>query len=422
MNPIEDRINNAADEMRRDVAAFNGRPASSVRGRHQRRRIAMGTMVVAAVLGLSGLGAFIALDPAGLDAATGGTGTTTSVPVTAAVAETSESEEAPMPVLSAAVQTAIDWHWTRENARAVCMAERGFEYVPYVRQRTLDDMALVYGDPARDGRTIEEMLDTNGEYFHPLFNIDSVPLSQRELENTREGMALTGWHAILGKPPVASSEDALDEQEDPNTALRKQLEGTPEWDGYWRAFQGWTGNERADGTATEEDTYNSCMSIAERAAGPEPQSPTSALYDEVYSQADMNTMREFASQITQLVDTDPRMAAAGQATDQCLLDLGYGTTNLQEYMYDLVHDELRAAGVDDPFFRGVTSYEERERLHIEALGAERVAELQALESRLAVATIDCAIPRSAVHREVIRDYERQMLEQNPGLVELVTRW
>lgn len=356
------------------------------------------------------------------------TSTPTSIPVVSTDGEAPDSEGPSSPdsangVETAAVQEGIDWHWTRENERAACMAERGFEYIPYVSQRTIDEMEAIYGDPVQDTRTIDEMLDADGEYFDTLFPMDSTPLSRKQMEDLRESMAQTGWRAILGRSPVAPPADDLSMgEEDPNTALRLQMKDTSEWDGYWRAFQGWTGDERADGTATEEDTYNSCMSIADREAGPEPVTPTQELYQQVYSQADRNRMAEFGRRITVLVDSDPRMAAAAEATNQCLLDLGYGTTNLEKYMYDLVHDELRAAGVEDPFFRGVASYEERERLHIEALGAERFAELQSLESTLASATVDCGIPRSAVHREVIRDHERQILEKNPDLIELLTRW
>ncbi len=428
----DDILAGASAELDRARVVASGYVADSAVTPRRQRRFTPFLAAAAAFALVIGAGSIVALARISGDGDVDSGGTTptstpTSIPAAAIEGETPELEEPPSPDSAegaGAVQEAIDWHWTRENARAACMAERGFEYVPYVSQQTIDEATRSYGDPIRVERTIDEMLDADGEYFDTLFPMDSTPGSRKEMESLREGMAQAGWQAILGASGVvAPTDDLQPDDKDPNTALRMQMKGTSEWDGYWRAFQGWTGDERANGTATEEDTYNSCMSIADREAGPEPMPPTQELYQQVYSQADRDRMLELGRRITVLVDSDPRMAAAAEATNQCLLDLGYGTTNLQKYMFDLVHDELRAAGVEDPFFRDETSsYEVREQLQIQALGAERVTELQSLESTLAVATVDCAIPNSQIHRQVIRDYERHILDQNPDLIELLTRW
>lgn len=70
MNMLDDQLANAAEEARHNVATTRSRPVAAVQGRQQRRRAAFGTMIVAGILGLSGLSAFIAQDPAGMVVAT----------------------------------------------------------------------------------------------------------------------------------------------------------------------------------------------------------------------------------------------------------------------------------------------------------------------------------------------------------------
>ena len=87
MNMLEDQLTNAAEEARHNVATTRTRPAAAVHGRVQRRRVAMGSMIVAGVLGLSGISAFIAQDSNGFDAGAGGT-TVTSADATVVPADT----------------------------------------------------------------------------------------------------------------------------------------------------------------------------------------------------------------------------------------------------------------------------------------------------------------------------------------------
>lgn len=84
MNMLEDQLANAAEEARQNVATTGVRPATTVHGRVRRRRVAMGTMVVVGVLGLSGISALIAQDSNGFDAgaSAGGSEATVSSTVT----------------------------------------------------------------------------------------------------------------------------------------------------------------------------------------------------------------------------------------------------------------------------------------------------------------------------------------------------
>ncbi|MFV1963175.1 MAG: hypothetical protein ACC658_15235, partial [Acidimicrobiia bacterium] len=93
MNMLEDRLNNAAEETRQQIASVDTRPSTSIRSRQQHRRALIGTVAVAAMFGIFGATALVMSGSAGL-----GAGSEPTVPPTT---------EAPVVVSDAAPATIV---------------------------------------------------------------------------------------------------------------------------------------------------------------------------------------------------------------------------------------------------------------------------------------------------------------------------
>ena len=69
MNLLEDRLNNAAEEARQQIARVASRPATSIQSRQQHHRVLIGAVAAAAVFALFGATAMVMSSSTGLDAA-----------------------------------------------------------------------------------------------------------------------------------------------------------------------------------------------------------------------------------------------------------------------------------------------------------------------------------------------------------------
>lgn len=301
-------------------------------------------------------------------------------------------------------ETLIEWHWTVENETARCMAERGFEYVVYVPQPVIDGIRAMYGD-----NRIEVKPDGD-DYWAPLLPMESSPGSVYQEEELLAMAHRTGFNIFFEpeslRPPLAD-----DANDNPNAATVAAL-GSEEAAEYHRALQGYAaGDLDSANQPTEEQLENSCSQIARRTAGPEPLPPTQL------DAVDIEKLNILGDKVYRLVNADPRLDAAEADRVACLAHQGlppdpYG------YILDLLHAELeRVTG--DP--HGAIEGQGTEAGMAEAFGVEPLRELQDEELVAAIAGNECATARTQVERELITEYEQQILDENPDIAALLNQ-
>ncbi len=360
-------------------------------GRSSWRGWLAGVVVVVAVApagcGFGGSGG--ADPPVASDGSSSGTVTTSTTPASGGFAE-----------------VVIAWYWTIEEETARCMAERGFEYVPYVPQVTIDNTRGMYGE-----NQIEVRPDADEYFWAPLFPMEMSPVSEGMLEESLEEARRTGFSIFfepeLNTDVAAPPEDDLDAN--PNGAIVQALEGEEQAE-YFRALQGYAAGD-LDGAngPSEAAMENACGEVARRLAGPEPMPPARL------EGIDIEQLHVMGDKVYRLTHADPRLDAAEADRVACLADRGL-PTDPYEYILDLLYAE-RERITGDP--HGAFEGQGTEDGMAKAFGADRLRELQAEELAAAVAGNECAIPYSRVEREVIRDYEQQVLAENPDIADLL---
>ncbi|KAA3637576.1 MAG: hypothetical protein DWP92_07575 [Armatimonadetes bacterium] len=299
-------------------------------------------------------------------------------------------------------ETLIDWHWAVETETARCMAERGFEYEPYVPQPMIDGIRALYGE-----NRIEVKPDVD-DYWAPLLPMESSPGSLNQEEEILAMAHRTGFN-IFFEPESLRPSPADDGDDNPNAATVAAL-GSEEAAEYHRAMQGFTVEDLDSANQpTEEQLENSCSQIGRNRAGPEPLPPTQL------DAVDIEKLNTLGDEVHRLVNTDPRLDAAEAERVACLADQGvppdpYG------YVLSLLRSELeRVTG--DP--RGTIEGQGTEPGMAEAFGVERLRELQQEELVAAIAGNECAMARTQVERELITEYEQRILAENPDFAALL---
>ena len=301
--------------------------------------------------------------------------------------------------------TVIAWHWQVEEETARCMAERGFDYVPYVPQVTIDNLRGMY-----DENRIEVKPDVD-EYWAPLLPMESSPVSVNDEEMLLEMARRTGFDIFFelesfGQPP----EDDL--TADPNGAIAQAL-GDEELAEYHRALYGYAAGD-LDGVnePSEEAMENACTEVARRNAGAEPLPPARL------EGVDIERLSILGDKVFQLVQADPRLEAAKTERVACLADQG-----LPPYPYEYILGLLRSETervTGDPQ-GAIENTGDKETDFARAFGADRLRELRAEELAAAIAGNECAMPYTRVIRELINEYERQILAENPDIAALLNQ-
>lgn len=234
-----------------------------------------------------------------------------------------------------------------EELTAACMAERGYEYTPFVQGE--------------------------GELFST-FGFDETFAKSYGFGIVRDLFGET----FLGKESPG--------EEDPNSAITEAM--TPaEQDGYFVALYG-QGPDIDSETMTQDEidaAYESyvpdgCRGLAEQQVyGGGPSDGSAAFYEEFGD--DLEAV--YAS-----MESDPRSAEVDAAWSTCMADLGYGFTEEAD-AYEYIHDELFAIGAIEKPADAAFGYA---AMPIEA-GSELEAQVKAIaeeEVEIAMASIGCS--------------------------------
>lgn len=177
MNVLEDRLNNAAEESRRQIARVDTGPVTSIPARQRHRRALISTVAVAAVFGVFGATALVMSSSPGLDAASEPTvPATIEAPV--AASDTAPATTVAMPTLPPALRgTALTTAW--ENTVTETMEAAGYEITDMdVFEKEMDrglvhatfttvdgnEWALAFG-PWRDGEYSDDPSVLQEQFF-----------------------------------------------------------------------------------------------------------------------------------------------------------------------------------------------------------------------------------------------------------------
>lgn len=355
---------------------------------------------------LAGVVVVVALAPAGCGSSgTGGAGPPVAYDGSSSGMVTTSTST---PASGGFAEVMIAWHWTIEDETVRCMAERGFEYVPWVPHVTIKNARGMYGQGQ-----IEVRPDADEYFWAPLFPMEMSPLSEGMLEEGLEEAQRTGFN-ILFEPELNTGIEAPAEDDsdvNPNGAIVQSLEGEKRAE-YFRALRGYAaGDFNGANEPSEAAIMNACGEVARRSAGPEPIPPTRL------EGIDMEKLHVMGDKVYRLTHADPRLDTAEARRVACLNDRGLPAYPHQ-YILDLLYAELEHVTEDAHGVLPKTG-EGKETNFAQALGADRLRKLQAEELASATAGNECAMPYSRVEREVIREYGQQVLDENPDIADLL---
>ncbi len=238
--------------------------------------------------------------------------------------------------------------------------------------------------------------------------MESSPGSVNDEEMMLAMARRTGFN-IFFEPESFRPPPEDDVTANPNRAIVEAL-GDEELDEYWRALQGYAaGDFDSVNEPTEAAMENACSEVARRSAGPEPLPP--ARLDAL----DIEQLKILGDKVYRLTQADPRLDAAEAERVACLADQG-----LPPYPYEYILGLLRSETervTGDP--QGYIDGQGTEAGMAEAFGADRLRELQAEELAAAIAGNERAMPKTRVKRELITEYEQQILAENPDIAALL---
>ncbi|KAA3637578.1 MAG: hypothetical protein DWP92_07585, partial [Armatimonadetes bacterium] len=307
------------------------------------------------------------------------------------------------------VTATIEWYRTIEDEIARCMAGRGFEYVPHVSQRTIDNVRTQYEEPL-----VEVQTGTESRFWAPLFPMESSPGSVAMLEERMEKAGETGFGLSFELTPSTAALQPIDNTaEDPNSAIRRSLTEA-EADEYWRALQGFAAGD-LDGTNEPSGPAidNACLETARRLAGPMPQ--VSTPFDGI----DTDRLFTIGEEVFRAVHADPRMDAAETERVTCLANHGY-PADPYSFIVTLLRSEVESATSSSPgTVEENTGHKEADLARV--LGLDRLRQLQAEEIGAASAAIECSFDYSSVERELIAEYEQEALIENPDIASALSQ-
>ena len=277
----------------------------------------------------------------------------------------------------------VAWHWSVEEYVARCMAAEGFEYVPWVPP--------VVREMAQDANQAGiEMIAEDGTEPTLRLPVSPIPPRPSEYDLFRRQAEESGFGIFFRVGVLDELPESAMQSEDPNLAIRAALdEATLE----------------AYGLQLRE-----CGSEAFEVLGLEPDPPG-------FEGVDDQRLYEAAEIVRELVEADARHQEALADYRSCMAERGYPVSDLQG-AYDLVwgwfEDEVARAATAG---RSVESFTEAGLAA--AFGAQRLAELQAEERRVAVARVDCAQGLWEVEWVLLVEYERQVVADNPEVAVLL---
>ncbi len=303
------------------------------------------------------------------------------------------------------VAVTIDWHRSIEAEIARCMADRGFQYTPYVSQRTIDNIRTQYEEPL-----VEVQPGSDGDFWAPLFGVRSSPGSANFLEELLEGAREAGYYVFFDLTYASTDRPADDTGDDPNIAIVRSLT-VEEANEYWRALQGYAAGE-ADGVNELPDLAieDACSNTARGLVGPMPQMSTP------FDGIDTTRLRTLGDEVFRAVHADPRMDAAKVDRIACLNDRGY-PADPYAYIVSLLRTATEAATGDPEGIVGLTGHKEDDLAR--AIGRDRLQQLQAEEIGAATADIECLMEMSSVERRLITEYEQKVLDENPDIAAIL---
>lgn len=265
------------------------------------------------------------------------------------------------------------WQRAAEDAKADCMAEHGFEYVPYV-------MPLSFA-PAPAGGAVSIVVEGG---------------PGRELP-PGEYAAQYGY----GLSTVSPAERTT--RADPNDAIVDAMD-VPERVAYFRTMFGASQSLDDRGYPNAEIAHDDPKACWQRAAAmadaaaPEPDADARAEIDAAFA-----GLREQIAALPEQVSADARVVAATQRWAECMTAAGYpGYTDLNGPQSDvaararsLMGDALDPANAEP----------------------DALAELQRLEIGLAVADERCRESFGTTYQDVTREFERRFVEQHRAELE-----
>ncbi len=296
----------------------------------------------------------------------------------------------------------VQWIQTREREVSRCMAERGFDYVPFVAQNIVND--LLAQDETASLEVASPGLD---DLVLPL---PSEPLSERMVDQIIEDAALNGFHVFifpeLQEPAAAERPSA-----NPNIDIVNSLTDAERTE-YFRALQGYaTKDVSEDGLVVGGSLDAPCLDVGLEAAGPEPQQPSHL------SGIDTQRLFDLGERVYRLALADPEMAVADQELAECLTDNG-APADPAQYMRTMLAQALEQAtgSPDGPLV--VSGRGPAADLAL-TFGDEKLAEYQVAERAMAVAYHTCLKARTATVRELLLQYQNEALHAEPDIAAML---
>lgn len=263
---------------------------------------------------------------------------------------------------------------------AACMAEQGFEYVPYVRTQDQDGFAMP--------DTQEEFVELYG------FGVATMMLDEQRPDDV-------DIEAEMAK--------------DPNNAIVEAMTD-PERDAYYAALHGELDQEELEGPTDGSPQVTTALS--------EPTGCQNAAYEETFNPnqaAEIEFCEQFGPMMEDLysnLDSDPRLAALEGKWSECMAENGFDLTGEQDAQIFLLRRPEEVGAITnleiDPQGNG-WGYGGGE---IEPGSPVEVAVREIASEEIAMAKISfaCSGDREAVFQEVFREAERRFIDEH--LIEL----
>ncbi|HHC07172.1 MAG TPA: hypothetical protein ENK55_00430 [Actinobacteria bacterium] len=267
---------------------------------------------------------------------------------------------------------------THEEAFAECMREQGFEYVPWIPKDLAEELMAPQGFAPPSGEVDDYSLRL------PV----AMPPTPREREELLRRAETEGFGIFIRSDITAPADNV----EDPNIAIADRLD--------------------EESREARERAMKQCeLELGEKASG----SPESSagwpdgIDDELVFEA--------AAIVEGLVVADIAYQEAMIEFRRCMTARGYPVSD-PAAAYDLVagwfeEEDARARAEGRPIEvlteEGLAA----------AMGKERLAALQADERAVAMARVECSEPLHRVWWELAREYENQVLADDPRLAALI---
>ncbi len=296
----------------------------------------------------------------------------------------------------------VEWMQTIEQGTSQCMAERGFEYIPYIAQNVVDDFLAM--DEAATIEVYSPGLDDL------VLMLPEEPAREEFIAELAKDAAINGFGVFIAPVPVAEDDpNPRDRSSNPNRPITDAMSDQEEAE-YYRALQGYaTEDVTDDGQFVGGSRDTPCLEVGREAAGPEPEPPNQL------DGIDVDRLFALGERVYRLAHADPAMAGAYEAFAACLAERG-APPDPYEYIGDLWNRALDEANPDG-LFEYTGDGPAADLVH--NFGEEKLREYQEIERAMAVIAYECLIARNVVERRLLLQYQEEALRAEPDIATML---